>query len=170
MYGLAGPFTDKYFRYLVSWLLFGLFGTIYLSQWGVIYGLFSLVAALTLSLGIDFIISIIVKWKVKAIVKEEPTLIVDAVRHSLERRGYLVVTKNYCLFVPLFAKVKTILELENVVRYQFDGRMVELIAKFPNRYRTFAFSIISSKKLSDELEKRTEQSVPYQFESRKVQS
>ncbi|WP_096185946.1 hypothetical protein [Evansella halocellulosilytica] len=164
MNGLAGPFTDKYFRYIVSWLLFGVFGTVFLSQWGVIYSLLSLLTAVILSFGIDLLIAAIVKYKVKAIVKEDTILIVDAVRHSLEKRGYLVVTKNYVLFVPLFTNVKTVIEMKNLVRYQFDGRTVELIAKFPNQYRPFAFSIISSKKLSHELEKRTEESVPYQFD------
>ncbi|WP_078593435.1 hypothetical protein [Evansella clarkii] len=158
------PYHEKYLRYVLSWLIFGFFGLIFLWQWGWIYGLLSLAAAFILSFGLDLVFRFVVRRKVKAMVGEEPKVIVDAIRMRKERKGFLVVTDRFVLFVPLFRKIKTVMEADQIVRTQTDRLLVEITAKFPNRYRTFSYTVLSKKKLMPVLKELTGESLPYKYE------
>ncbi|MFA9556423.1 hypothetical protein ACERII_03815 [Evansella sp. AB-rgal1] len=165
MIGPSVPIYEKYFRYVVSWLLFGVAGTLLFWQWGWVYVAICVSAAFMLSFGYDLLARFVVKQKVKAMVGDKPFLIVDAVRMRKERKGYLVFTKRFVLFVPVFQKIKTVIEADQIIRYEADRLYVEIIARFPNRYRTFPFVVLSSAKVLKALHQLTgEKMLPYKYE------
>ncbi|MBU9724278.1 MULTISPECIES: hypothetical protein [Bacillaceae] len=164
MVKVSRPFTDKYLRYVISWLLFGLFGSLYMWQWSWIYGIASLLVAFCLSFGLDLLYRYIVKSKVRAMVNEEPLVVVDAIRLKRERRGYLVVTDSFVLFVPVFRKIKTVVEIKQIVRIESERLGLEIIAKLPNNYHVFSFALISSKKFLPVLKELTGESLPYKYD------
>ncbi|MDQ0257425.1 hypothetical protein J2S74_004883 [Evansella vedderi] len=158
------PITDKYFRYVISWLLFGVAGGLLFWQWGWYFALICILTAFVLTFGVDYLFRFIVKQKVRAMVKEEPVLITDAVRLRLERRGFLVITEKFVLFVPVFRKIKTVIEADQIVRYEVEGLIVEITAKFPNQYRTFSFQVLSPNKVLANLQVMSGESMPYKHE------
>lgn len=160
----AKPVTDKYFRYIVSWLLFGVGGGLLFWQYGWSFAFISIFIAFMITFGLDFAARMIVKQKVKAMVKEEPIVITDAVRLRMERRGFLVFTERFVLFVPVFRKIKTIIETEQIVRYELENLQLEITAKFPNQYRTFSFQVLSSEKVLDILQSNLGKPLPYKYE------
>ncbi|MBU9710860.1 hypothetical protein [Evansella tamaricis] len=158
------PFSDKYLWYILNWLLFGLLGSIFLWQWNWAYGVVSVILAFLLTFGVDFLCRYFVKNKVRAMVKEEPIIIVDAIRMQQEKRGYLVLTKNFVLFVPLLRRIKTVIESDQIVRQDSERLVVEITAKFPNKYRVFTFAVLSTKKLLPILKDMTGESLPYKYD------
>ncbi|MCD8509443.1 MAG: hypothetical protein LRY73_05875 [Bacillus sp. (in: Bacteria)] len=160
----AKPVTDKYFRYIVSWLLFGVGGGILFWQYGWTFALFSIFIAFILTFGVDLGARFIVKQKVRAMVKEDPIIITDAVRLRMERRGFLVITERFLLFVPVFRKIKTVIETEQIVRYEMENLQLEITTKFPNQYRTFSFQVLSSKKVLEALQSNLGKPLPYKYE------
>ncbi|MDG5787415.1 hypothetical protein QA612_07900 [Evansella sp. AB-P1] len=158
------PITDKYFRYVVTWVLFGGLGTFLFWQWNWVYASICLVVAFLVTFGVDILFLFIVKQKVKAIVNEKPKLIVDAVRIRMEKRGYLVITNGFVLFVPIFRKIKTVIEADQIVRFEVERVLVEITARFPNQYRTFSYNVLSTKKVSQALQDLTGETFPYKYE------
>lgn len=162
--GRSNPFFDKYFRYTVSWLLFGVFGPIYLWQWDWLFALFSIIIAFFLTIGADMIFLFIVRQKVKAVVKEAPLVATEAVRLRLERRGYLVLTNRFVLFVPVLGKIKTVYEVNQIVRYKVEHLQLDLTVRFRNHHRFFSFYVISAKKLLPCLREMSGQHKSYKLE------
>ncbi|WP_096437764.1 hypothetical protein [Alteribacter populi] len=158
---MVGPFTDKYVRYILCWLLFGLFGFTYLIQFSLLFALASVSIAFFLTVGLDFGFRQIIRQKAFAMVNEEPRATVQAYRQEKDKRGYLVLTDNYLLFVPLFGKIRTVLKGKEIVRKDVNGLTAEFTAKFPNQYQNFTFFILTKQKFVDALEKTTDVSVPY---------
>ena len=160
----TSPISDRYFRYIASWSLFGVLGTIVFSQWSLSYVFLSIAIAFLLSFGIDIVTHFIVRQKVQGIVKEKPIFILEAAMARGEKRGYLVVTKNHVLFVPLFKKIKTVLKTESVIRYKLDRQRIEITAKFSNRYRTYSYNVSSTKKLIPITKEYLGKSLPYKYD------
>ena len=158
------PFSDKFLRYILSCLIFVSLGLFLLWQGSWWYGTGSIVLAFLLSFGIDILFRFIVRKKVLGIVKEEPHLIIDAIRLKSQKRGYLVVTDRFFLFVPLFRKVKTVVETNQIVRIESERVFLEVTAKFPNQFRTFSYTVLSTKKLLPVLQKLTGESLPYKYD------
>ncbi|MBM7095504.1 hypothetical protein JSY36_07050 [Bacillus sp. H-16] len=158
---MAGPFTDKYVRYVLSWLLFGLFGFTYLLQfsWSLAFG--SVLVGGVLTFGIDYVCRQIVKMKTNSLVDEKPQCMVDAFRHGKDKRGYLVLTENYLLFVPVLGKVRTVFHASQIVRRDVDGLTAEFTAKLRHQYRRFTFSILTKQKFKEAFEEATNPSLPY---------
>lgn len=164
MIGRTTLISHKYFRYIACWLLFGVLGIIIFSKWNMIYGLISVCIAFVLTFGIDSLKHFIVRQKVLHLVKEKPLIILDAARGRGEKSGFLVVTESYILFVPLLRKIKTVLDIEKIIRYYTDGEEVQITAKFPNRFRTFSFYVLSTKKLLPILKEYVGESLPYKYD------
>ncbi|MBB5174150.1 hypothetical protein [Texcoconibacillus texcoconensis] len=164
MGGMSGPFADKYIRYILGWLVLGIFGIYYFGQTSMWLGLTSFLGAFIVTFGFDIVFRQIVKRKARKIVKQKPEALVDVLRHGQEKKGYLIFTRDYVLFVPVFGKVKTVIELDQIVRRQFDRSMVEIIARFPNRYRVFSFTVLFKGKLKELIDEKMGKSQSYKYE------
>ncbi|ADU32379.1 hypothetical protein [Evansella cellulosilytica] len=164
MVGRTRLISDKYFRYIVSWLIFGVLGGTLFWQIGWMYTIASVAIAFMLSFGIDMIARMIVGFKVRSIVNEKPLLTVEAIRLRMEKKGFLVVTNRFILFVPLFRKIKTVIDTNQIVRYEVDRLQVTITARLPNRYRTFSYNVTSTKAILSLLQEMTGESLPYKYE------
>ncbi|WP_026691665.1 hypothetical protein [Alteribacter aurantiacus] len=158
---MVGPFTDKYVRYTLGWLLFGIFGFTYLLQYSWLLATGSLLLAVMLTFGVDYGCRQVVKMKTNGMLKEDPHCMVDAFRHGKDKRGYLVLTENYLLFVPVLGKVRTVVKATDIVRRDVDGLTAEFTVRTKHQYRSFTFSILTAQKFKTVLEETTSPSLPY---------
>jgi hypothetical protein len=158
---MNGPFTGFYVRYVLSWLVFGLLVPVVVIEYSAAYALGSVAAALILTFGIDMAAKEIARRKAQSMVNEEVTCIVKGYRHGNGRRGYVVMTDSYFLFVPVFRKIRTVLETDHIVRRQVDGLTAEVTARMRHQYRTFTFSLLSKRKLLANLEQAVKETLPH---------
>jgi hypothetical protein len=161
----SSPFSGRYLRYVLSILFFAILAPLILWQWSPLYSVLSLLAAAALTVGYDSVTRQIALNKAEGMVNEKSSLIVHAVKIASDRKGYLVITDNFVLFVPLWKKkIKTVLETSQIVRYEFERQTVEITAKFPNKHRTFQFCISSPERVKQELEEKSGKSLPYKYD------
>lgn len=160
----ANPFAGRHSRYVLSLLLFGLLGPIVLWDVETIYSLFSILLALLFTIGYDALIGQIAKKKAEKIVQEQSNLVVHAVKHGSDRKGFVVITEQFVLFVPKWNKIKTVLDSKQIVRHQFDGQFVELTVRFPNKHRMFQFAVSSPEKVKSMLTEKSGESLPYKYD------
>lgn len=161
------PFAGKYSRYVLSWLLLGLLGPLVIWSGEIVQTLISISAAIALTFGYDFVIRLVVKRKASALVKEKTELVMDAIRYGTDRKGHIAITKNFLLFVPVTSKVRTILDTKNIVRHEFDGQILELTVRFPNKHRMFQYYVSSPEKIEAVLLEKSGKSLPYKYDKMK---
>ncbi|TMW72095.1 hypothetical protein [Alteribacter natronophilus] len=158
---MYGPFTGFYVRYVLSWLVFGILGPVIINPYSSLYSLLSIAVAVLITFGIDAAAGVMARKKAELMVKEKAVCMVKAYRHGNGRRGYLVVTDSYMLFVPVFRKIRTVLENRNIVRKDVDGLTAEVTARVRHQYRTFTFSILTRQKLLSALEDAVKEKLPH---------
>ncbi|MGJ9384028.1 hypothetical protein [Salipaludibacillus sp. CF4.18] len=161
------PFAGKYTRYIMAWLFLGLLGPLVLWPGDVLLTTISIVLALLFTVGYDLIVREIVKRKAKSIAKENAELVLDALRYGRDQKGFLVVTKTFLIFVPLLSNIKTVIDTNKIVRHEFDGQILELTVKFPNKHRMFQFYVSSPVKVEALLLKKSGKSLPYKYDKMK---
>jgi len=136
-------------------------------DWGLLYSILSIFLAVIFTIGYDALIGQLAKKKAEKIVQEKSNLIVHAVKHGSERKGFIVITDRFVLFVPNWNKIKTVLDAERIVRHQFDGQFLELTVRFPNKHRMFQFSVSSPEKVKLMLTEISGESLPYKYDKKK---
>ncbi|WP_280771078.1 hypothetical protein [Salipaludibacillus daqingensis] len=163
----SSPFAGRYTRYVLSVLLLGLLGPLIMWDSGIGYSLFSIFLAVLFTIGYDALIIKIAEQKAEKMVEEKSSLIVHAVMHGPERKGFIVFTEGFVLFVPTWNKIKTIFDAKRIVRHQFDGQFVELTVRFPNKHRMFQFSVSEPEKVKLMLTEKSGESLPYKYDKMK---
>lgn len=160
----SNPFASRYSRYVLSLLLFGLLGPVIMWDSEILYSILSILLAGIFTIGYDTLIGQLAKKKAEKIVREQSNLIVHAVKHGPDRKGFFVITEKFVLFVPRWNKIKTVLDSGQIVRHQFDGQFVELTVRFPNKHRMFQFSVSSPEKVKSMLTEKSGESLPYKYD------
>lgn len=160
----ANPFAGRYFRYVSSILLFAVLGPVLFWQWNQMISIVSILAAVLCTLGYDLLMRETAKRKASGMVNEEAVLTVHAVNAGSERKGFIIITDRFVLFVPRWKKIKTVLDTEQIVRHEFDGQLLEITAKFPNKHRTFRFHVLMPEKIKSVLDEKSGESLPYKYD------
>ncbi|PYZ91624.1 hypothetical protein CR194_18500 [Salipaludibacillus keqinensis] len=160
----SSPFSGRYSRYVLSILIFAVLTPIIMWESNIMYSVISIVIAALLTVGYDVLTRQIAIRKAEKMVNEQSSLIVHAVKRSSERKGYLVLTDRFVVFVPLWKKIKTVLDTEQVVRHEFDGQLIEITVRFPNKHRTFRFFVSSPEKVKLMLDAKSGESLPYKYD------
>ncbi|MCR6112425.1 hypothetical protein HXA35_19000 [Bacillus sp. A301a_S52] len=164
MVGHSSPFAGRYFRYVLSILVFGLLGPVMLWSQGMLPIVTSLLLAVLCTIGYDAFTHVFVRVKSLKIVNEKPLLSVHATKIGPESKGFIVLTDRFVIFVPLWKKIKTVLHTKHIVRHEFEGERLEVTAKFRNKHRTFEFYVSSPERVKLLLEEKSGRSLPYKYD------
>ncbi|GEL08450.1 hypothetical protein [Salisediminibacterium halotolerans] len=160
----SNPFAGRYTRYILSILIFGLLLPFLLWQTDPLFSLLSILAALLLTVGVDYILSQVAQYKAEAMVSEPVRLVFPAFKRTTGAKGFFVMTDRFTMFVPLWHKITLVLENERIMRYEIDNYEVDLIVKFPNKHRSFYFTVSSPHRVQERLESVVGPSLPYKYD------
>lgn len=160
------PFGGRYRRYALAILILILFIPLVTWSISVAISISSIALGLLVTFGFDAGTRLLAKRKVKNLVDEPIELMMPGVKVASGTKGYMTVTKNFLLFVPIMKRVKFVTENKRVVRHTIDGRQLDLTVKFTKKHRSFHYYVSRPFEMQSKLDDLVGPSLPYKYDKR----
>ena len=160
------PFSGRYRRYALAILILILFIPLVTWSVAVAISVSSVALGLIVTFGYDAGTRMLAERKAKKLINETPELMMPGVKVASGTKGYMTVSKNFLLFVPVWKRVKFVTENTRVVRHTVDGLQLDLTVKLPKKHRSFHYYVSRPAEMQAKLDELVGPSLPYKYDKR----